>query len=529
MTEKSKDSVDLVDKTKAILDSRNLTLHQVSEESARLYGRSSLSFIQHNFYYALGSSGFGPSLLQLCALSRISGYRLHDWLNVFGFDLGEISSLQVLLPSRRTILLDAGSDDSRAWIPWFRDAPGSSPPTGVVPLSRLLAFSDSCRLDSLSVRDRPRFRYAKLGAEDALAFPDLLPGSIVRVDSKVPEGLMTRGRVSERIFLIEHGNGFWCSRLYFSAKNQIYPISNQLPYARVGLQIPSEAQVLGLVDMEIRRISKADWPEVPSELACQWKPAQLSRRGMGLGGLLRNARARTALSFREASSMSRRIADLLGDERYFAAPGSLSDYEAQAGAPRHIQKAITLCVVYAIPFGDFLNAIGAKPEGLGQDSMPSSLLADPGNAAPTEALDLSGRENPNLVLKGLMAQFEDIPFFLRGSLAQLSSAKKISLHDFFWIGSENNALHPYIRDGLLLIVNRHKKKPLRLRSMPFWQQPLYVLMMRDGRYLCAVCCIENDLLIVDLFLEGSHSPLKLRNRRDAEVIGQVDTIVRRVA
>ena len=54
----------------------------------------------------------------------------------------------------------------------------------------------------------------------------------------------------------------------------------------------------------------------------------------------------------------------MGDDSYFCAPGSLSDFESTTIAPRHIQKIFTLCALYAVRFqivlksflpgGDFL-------------------------------------------------------------------------------------------------------------------------------------------------------------------------------
>src|SRR5690349_21852597 len=99
-------SVPLVERIHSILASRDLTLYRVSQQSAALYGRFSDFFIPHNLYSDLRTSSFTPSIHQIAALSRISGYRLVDWLKVFGFDVEDILRLQVLLPSKRTILLD---------------------------------------------------------------------------------------------------------------------------------------------------------------------------------------------------------------------------------------------------------------------------------------------------------------------------------------------------------------------------------------------------------------------------------------
>ena len=92
---------------RSILTSRRLTLNQVSAESERLYGSGSLSSIPHTLYHSLENSPlFGPSLLQTCTLSRISGYRLEDWLAAVGIDMKELAGLQASLPFGRTRLID---------------------------------------------------------------------------------------------------------------------------------------------------------------------------------------------------------------------------------------------------------------------------------------------------------------------------------------------------------------------------------------------------------------------------------------
>ena len=63
-----------------------------------------------------------------------------------------------------------------------------------------------------------------------------------------------------------------------------------------------------------------------SELISQAQPK--------LGSLLHNARLRTGLSFRAAAAISREIANLLGDERYYVSPGvSLRLRSARHSAP----------------------------------------------------------------------------------------------------------------------------------------------------------------------------------------------------
>jgi len=92
-----------------------------------MYGRSSPYFVPHNLYYDLRGGTFSPSIYQFVAFSRITGYRLSDWLRVFGADLENIARFQVSLSSSRTILLDSSLADSDAWVPWFRNRVGNVP------------------------------------------------------------------------------------------------------------------------------------------------------------------------------------------------------------------------------------------------------------------------------------------------------------------------------------------------------------------------------------------------------------------
>lgn len=465
-------------------------------------------------------------------MSRITGYGLIDLLRIFSFAPERILKLQVSLPLKRTILLDSSSDDRNSWVPWFHDARGIAAPVRIVPLGQLMGISPLRRLQPLTGSDRGvRFLYARIGHEDALAFPELLPGSIVRVNPQIPDQMLQRGegRTLKSIFLIEHSKGVWCCRMHVSENSRILPISNQLPYADIEFQVPTDARVLGIVDIEMRPAHAFVEPNVPEELANRWEPEHIDREHRGLGSLLRRGRMQAALSFREASAMSRRVADLLNDERYFASPGSLSDYEAQDDPPRHFQKIITLCAIYGIRFVAVTAALGINLEEMGQDAIPDEILpaADlvevSGNFGPANSMNL----NPDLV--GLDAQFGELPFFLRDALETVSGMKDLSIRDYFWTGTQNSLFHPFLRSALLLIVNRHKKKPFRSTILQQWQQPLYMLIRRDGTYFCASCSLDDGMLVVHRDQPGSPQSEQLRNHKDVEVIGEVAAIVRKIS
>jgi hypothetical protein len=180
------------ERVKSILASKRLTLYEASQRSITLFGRLSPYYVPHNLYYDLRRETYSPSLFQLFALSQISGYSLSDWLRVFGFETEWIPRLQLQLPSERTVLVDSFLSNPDFFVPWLRDLPNAVPPVGVFPLSQVLEWTRPRHLGSLQRRPAGEFLYAKIGHADALAFPDLLPGSIARVRRGVSDDLLNR-------------------------------------------------------------------------------------------------------------------------------------------------------------------------------------------------------------------------------------------------------------------------------------------------------------------------------------------------
>jgi hypothetical protein len=484
-----------------------------------LYGRSSPYFVPHNFYYDLRAGSFSPSIHQFVALSRITGYRLPDWLRVFGVDIENIVRLQVALPSRRTILLDSSLVDPYAWVPWFENRGSDLPVPPVAPLGQLVRSFGMKQIRSLVSTDKPRFLYAKIGQQDALAYPELVPGTIVRVNPNIPDDVAPRAsRASTRYFLIEHSEGLFCCHLRAVGGAVLVPVSAKLSYGQVELHRPQETRLVGVVDLAIRPALGFDPPEVPAELARQWKPRPISRDAR-VSALLRNARVTKRISLREASEMSRRIAHTLKDDTYYVSPSSLCDYELRNTAPRRIQTAITLCSLYGLPIQTLFEAMRINLEDIGTEPMPDRFVS---RVSPVgsdenrdETIDRGG------FLEHLLERWEEVPFFLRQSIESLSGLEDVSLDDFFWIGGKQDVLHPYLKNGLLAIVNRRRRRPVHFASKPLCQQPVYVLLKRDGTYLCTCCGIENGTLVVHPYSKDFHRADVFRYHQDVEVVGQI--------
>ena len=522
--------MDRAEQVRQILTTRRLTLYRVSQLSAEVFGRSSRFFVPHNLYYDVADPSLIPTIHQMLALSHITNYRLHDWLRVFGFDLDQISRLQLLIPRQRTTLLDSSVYDLHAWIPWFADRPNAGQVPPIAPVGQLLASATPRRAAELLGLNKRRFLYCKVGEGDVLALPYLAPGSIVRVDERRSEELLSDGKnkSAPRLFLVEHGLGLTCSQLLVLEKDRIILNSPERPCAQLELRLGREARVLGVVDTEIRSLAGQNTLGMPHQSAVQPKPRPLSIQ-TSLKDLLKNARFRLGLSFREASSMSRWIASTLSDQLYFAAPSTLSDYETLSAPPRHIQKVITLCALYCIDFQGFMRACGLPLDHEGRQPIPDELVP---RQPPNRSHDLHAPNGQGHLLEhggfldSLLEQWEQVPFFLRHLFNEITGLKNFSLSDVFWVGGDRMPSHPLLSNATFVVVNRRVKNPVQLKNA--CEPPLCLLLKRGGSYLCGCCALHQGNLVVRAYPGGRLATQQFRNGIDAEVVGKVTAIVRRL-
>jgi hypothetical protein len=525
--------MDRAEQVRQILASRDLTLYRVSQRSAEIFGRSSRFYVPHSLYYDVANPSLIPTIQQMLALSHITNYRLNDWLAVFGFDLDHISGLQLLIPRQRTTLLDSSVYDIHTWIPWFADRPNKGPAPLTAPVGQLLAWARPRRAAELLALSTNRFLYCKVGEGDVYAFPHLAPGSVVRVDERRSEELLSdrKNAAEGRLFLIEHGSGLTCSQVVVLEKDKIMLHSPQRPCATIELGLGKEARVLGVVDAEIRPMRDLRAVKILSRSASLTTPPPSYAPNLqtNLKDLIRSSRLRMGLSFREASGMSQRVASTLSDHFYFAAPSTLSDYETLSAPPRHIQKIITLCILYCIDFQEFLRTCGLPLGQDGRDPIPDKLVP---RQAPNQSLGPGKREGKESLqehggfLERLLKHWEEVPLFLRHSLNGLTGLKNFSLSDVFWVGGEKAPIHPLLTNATFVVVNRRVKNPTQSKTA--CEPPLCLILKRDGTYLCGCCALHQGILVVRAYCGGRLATQQFKNGIDAEVIGQITAILRSV-
>jgi hypothetical protein len=513
------------------LAGRGLTLFDVSRESRRRYPDAAAYRIPHHFYADLAGERFSPRIEQVTAFSVISNYRLVDWLALFGLRLDDAPPLAASLPTEHTVLLDSTVYDREAWIDWFRSKPIADPPPAIAPLGQLLESGTPRQLKSLIPRRPSPFLYAKVGRQDAFAFPDLLPGSIVRIDTRRGGRPADGVPINQKnLFLVEHSKGLTCCRLHVSRKNRVTLRSTQLAYAEVEMQLGREVRILGALDLEFRFLANAPAPEVPRQLATYWTPGPLpSLPGTpALHQLVRQGRQRMGLSLREASTRSARIAEALGDRRHFCTRGTLAAYETPDMPHKQIHRIFAICILYSLGFGDLLAAAGVKVDDAGQERIPREVFGNGKRFIQKKAARPGIDSEEEGFLSRLVSNFEEIPLFLRDGLNTLTGLHNLSLRDIVWLDAERLSLHPYLRGAILAAIDRRYKKPAFATGSPPWKQPLHLLLLRDGSYLCGVCSLEKDMLIVHPFANGYEHPMYLRNRMDAEVVGRVVALLRKL-
>jgi len=437
--------------------------------------------------------------------------------------LDDVSRFQVLFPSLRTVELDTRAYHPAAPIPWLYDLKEPDFSTPLVPLSQWVAVGSRRRIDSVARDAKTTFRYVKIGSHDARAFPDLLPGSIVRVSDdfsalrRTPIG-KTPGRT---MFLVQHSKGITCSRLLRSESDTIVLCSRQLPYAPIELTLGIEGVVLGEVGIEIRSIAVVQKPAVSASLERYRVPSPLSRASpaRNAGEFIQRARKACGISFREASERTRVIARELGDRRYYCSQGALSDYETRKFAPRHLHKLISICAVYFAGAADLFEACGAALDKAGTHAMPRDLL----NLSPE--IPASAGETSRF-LSEMERRFGQLPHFLRTAGSSMFGLQNVSLRDVFWVGDSQEAKYSCLAGIQFLIVDRRQKKPRASLSSPIWAQPIYVLQKRGG-YSWGFCRLENGVLSLCSLAQRAKS-LRLRHGVDAEVVGRVVGVIRKL-
>lgn len=520
--------MELTDRIRQILRGRGLSLSRISAESANLFGLRSRYYVSEKMYYEISALDGCPSIHQFTSLSRITGYKLNDWLEVFDIRLDDIPRLQLLLSRKNTVLLDASVYDEDSPVAWFVERHNVKQIGAITPLGRYLARGPDTSIANLLALGSRKFSYAKVGDDDVYAFPEIAPGSLVRVDGHAAAHALSSvgSACSKQVFLVTNGPKLHCGHLRRERNGRLVLCSNYFPFSHVELGSADHVSVVGVVDAELRIVRDPTVPSPASRPPEREKQIEIFTDRTRLNTLLHAARRRAGLSLQDASKTSRSIASQLGNSRYFAASGTLSDYENHRAVPRSVHKIVSLCVLYSIGFWDFLQAADLPIQLLGRDR----ILTTRSNI-PTHPLDKGSKikmVSSDAFFTGLIDRWQQIPLFVRNALDTAFALKHVSLSDIYWVQDHPAPLHPLLVNASFIVVNRRMKKPPGPTRKTLWEQPLHLVLKRDGEYLCGCCTLQGGTVTIHSRPFNHQSALPLRDGIDAEVIGQVTAILRRI-
>jgi hypothetical protein len=350
------------ERIKCALKDTGLTMAHLSALTAERYGRASPYFIPPTLLYKL-TTGVAPHVCQIAALSILTCYRFTDWMTAFGFDLAQIPRLQVTLHRDYTVLLTPveANIESRT---------SSRGALGSFTMERTSPGQEEEKTGSIS-----RYIYAKIGTTDMSVFPELLPGSVVRVDTRANYSKLFSVDASRGpICLVEHLGGLTCCRVKRVDDRHVVLLSSHSANSSLPLRLGQEARIFGLIDSALVPTRATQTFKATSGSGIERPDLDRNPQNVSkLSEMLQISRKRSRLTFRSAHEISLQVARAMGDRHYAIAIGLLSDYETTDKPPRHTAKIMTLCILYGIDFFQYLRCADVQYD----DSPKSSLFQAP--------------------------------------------------------------------------------------------------------------------------------------------------------
>ncbi len=212
-------------RVKQALRQAGLNMSKVSVLSSLQYGRKTPYFVPPTLLYKQ-KNGITPHVCQIVALSQLTGFRFADWMSLFGFDLRLILALQLKVHNERTAIVTPAHAVTRD--------------VSYIPASSRLQ------------RSNRRYLFAKIGSSDAVVYPKLVAGSVVRADRCYSPQVLASKYADDLLWLVEHPGGLTCCHVKRFDNEHIVLLPNRPPLSAWPLRLSREARILGLIDLELR-------------------------------------------------------------------------------------------------------------------------------------------------------------------------------------------------------------------------------------------------------------------------------------
>jgi transcriptional regulator with XRE-family HTH domain len=244
-------------------------------------------------------------------------------------------------------------------------------------------------------------------------------------------------------------------------------------------------------------------------------PTPTAQAGSQAGTLLRKARERMGLTFRDVEQASYRLAERRRRPEFIVHISRLADIENHGVVPS-LHRLYALCTIYHLELTEALSWFG-----LSNDDMYVSGGEFPGArthlAAPPLQVRIPVRLDP-----GFNPNRTDDFTRRVQSWGFLEPALSSSRQKYWvgYIGLEDRTMDPLLRPGSLVLVDPSRQDVRNSGWNNEFERPIYFLDTRSG-YNCGWCQRDGDNLILQPHPLSDCPGRVFRRPTQAEVIGQV--------
>jgi transcriptional regulator with XRE-family HTH domain len=246
------------------------------------------------------------------------------------------------------------------------------------------------------------------------------------------------------------------------------------------------------------------------------------------GQMLKRARERLNLRYRDVEEASRGIASRHGSEEYTVGLSRLADIENKGTTPS-LYRLYSLCAIYRLDFTDVLSWYGVTLDGLLRDSSEAQLNQthlvgfEPSADAsiPLPSLSLENIDiHKNTFLSHVAQQWGEIPL---ASIRQLD----LKRYRYGFVGTEDWGMYPIIPPGAFVQIDETKKNIIREGWGNEFERPVYFLEHRS-RYYCRWCSENGEEIILEPHPSSHVIPEIFRYPSEVDIIGQVVGVAKRM-
>jgi len=237
------------------------------------------------------------------------------------------------------------------------------------------------------------------------------------------------------------------------------------------------------------------------------------------GELLKRARERLKLTYRDVEKASQIIATRRGSDEFAIALSRLADIENKATVP-NIYRLYTLCAIYRLDFNEVLRWYGVPRDLLPSEAvrvgLPQTHAIQFGPRAASPVPQNSNAEidlNKTTFLSHLMRRWGKMAF-------QFLDGQELSHHRYGFIGLEDWSMYPVLHPGSLVVIDETKRKIATAGWTDEHDRPIYFLEHRQG-YVCGWCMLVGNRLLIQPHPASHQQPQSFGWPAEIDVLGQV--------